>query len=335
MRVVDIIQRTPPWYAWRNQGVTASDACVLMGTDPDRTVWQLWAEKVGLASPPDLSRNPLVRAGIENEPLARQAYEDVCRTLLLPVCGEADERPVLRASFDGIANDGCPVELKCSSEKVFKEMQLHGTTSEAYKQYYPQVQHQIYVAGATKGTLAVYHKGEILALDIPQDEVFIRELIEKGLSFWESVQNRIEPPKDPGRDLFIPTGEAMTAWTRIADEYWMLERERGGRDAEIKRIEKRQGVLEKELVDLMEGFARGAGAGLLITRYLQQGSIDYRKALEALLPGVDAVTLEQYRRSASERVRVTLTDTVVKPERTAPLEVAQVCVDDGEQSLYF
>ncbi len=335
MRVVDIIQRTPEWYDWRNQGVTASDACVLMGTDPDRTVWQLWAEKLGLTNPPDLSRNPLVRAGIENEPRARHAYEEKYGALLLPVCGESEEQPTLRASFDGIGNDGCPVELKCSSEKVFKEVQSQRVASDAYKQYYPQLQHQIYVSGAAKGTLAVYHQGEIVVLGIVRNDVFIIDLAQKALAFWESVQNRIEPAKDPDRDLFIPTGEAMNAWTRIADEYWMLERERSGRDAEVKRIEKRQGVLEKELVELMNGFARGAGAGLLVTRYLQQGSVDYRKALDALAPGIDTATLQQYRRPASERVRITLTDTVAKPERSIPLEVAQLCADDGEASLYF
>lgn len=335
MRTVDLIQRTPDWHDWRRQGVTASDAGVLVGTDPDRTVWQLWAEKVGLADPPDLSRNPLVSAGIENESLARQQYEATYGGVLLPLCGESDEHRVLRASFDGIENDGSPVELKCPSEKVFKETRSQGRDSDAYKRYYPQLQHQIYVAGANAGKLALYRKGDLLVLDVARDNVFIAGLIERALSFWEGVQNRIEPAKDAARDVYIPTGEVLNAWIRIADEYRLLERERSRGEAEVKRMEKRQGALENQLVELMGGFARGAAAGLLVTRYMQHGSVDYRKVVEAVAPGLDPATLEQYRRPASERVRVTLTDTEAKPENQAPLDVAQLCADDGEQSLYF
>ena len=277
MRTVDIIQRTPEWHDWRRQGVTASDAGVLLGTDPDRTVWQLWAEKVGLVDPPDLSRNPLVCAGIENEALARQQYEATYGGVLLPLCGESDEHRVLRASFDGIENDGSPVELKCPSEKVFEETKSRGRDSDAYKRYYPQLQHQIYVAGADAGKLALYRKGDLLVLDVARDSAFIADLIEKALSFWDAVQNRIEPAKDPARDVYVPTGEVLNAWIRIADEYRLLEQERLRGDAEVKQMEKRQGALENQLVGLMGRFARGAAAGLLVTRYMQKRSASKRR----------------------------------------------------------
>lgn len=334
MRIVDVVQRTPEWIVWRNQGVAASDAAVLLGTDPDRTVWQLWAEKLGLVEPLDLSRNPLVRAGIENEPRARQKYEDTYDVLLLPVCGESDEHPALRASFDGVEDDG-PVELKCPSEKVFNETQAQGVASEAYQRYYPQIQHQIYVAGGTKGVLAMYCKGELFRFEIARDDVFISELVSKALSFWDAVQRRIEPEKDRARDLFVPQDDALQAWVRIADEYRAIEAERVGRETEVKRIEKRQGELEQELVKLMSGFARGAAAGLMLTRYLQQGGIDYKKALDAVAPGVEPAILEFYRRASSERVRVTLTETVAKPERPVPPEAEHVGVSYEEPTLYF
>jgi predicted phage-related endonuclease len=48
MQLVDFNQGEDRWHAWRREGVTASDATILMGTHPDKTVWRLWAEKVGL-----------------------------------------------------------------------------------------------------------------------------------------------------------------------------------------------------------------------------------------------------------------------------------------------
>ena len=49
MKVVDLKQRTPEWHIWRNAGVTASDAPVLVGS-PCKTPWRLWAEKRGVSS---------------------------------------------------------------------------------------------------------------------------------------------------------------------------------------------------------------------------------------------------------------------------------------------
>jgi hypothetical protein len=39
--------------------------------------------------------------------------------MLLPLCGESEDHPVLRASFGGIADDGSPVELKVPVERTF------------------------------------------------------------------------------------------------------------------------------------------------------------------------------------------------------------------------
>ena len=40
------------------------------------------------------------------------------------VCGEWEQNPRLRASFDGMTKDGIPVELKAPCEKVYQEVRL-------------------------------------------------------------------------------------------------------------------------------------------------------------------------------------------------------------------
>ncbi len=72
---------------------------------------------------------------------------------------------------------------------------------------------------------------------------------------------------------------------------------------------------------MMDGFLAAEAAGLKVTRYLQNGSIDYAKALKALLP-----ELESYRRKASERVRVTAQD-----EETATIAFDGQAVDAAWQ----
>ncbi len=337
MRPVNVVPRTPAWHAWRNQGVTATDACVLMGSDSDKTLWQLWAEKVGLVQPPDLSGNPHVRRGIELEPKARQRYEEDYSTMLLPMCGESDENPVLRASCDGIDDDGCPVEIKCPSETVFKEAKELGEASAFFRRYYPQVQHQIYVAGAQQGFLAPFYEEEMLRFPVPRDEAFIAELIPKALSLWDSITKLAEPVKDPARDLFIPTGPELEAWTKAAEKYRELEIQRVVRENEITQIATRQKALQDELVALMDNFAHGAAAGIRVTRYLQRGSVDYGKLLKDEAPQIGPDIQEKYRRSSSDRVRVDCNG--AKQAREADRrdidDFFAEDSDDSPRSLYF
>jgi putative phage-type endonuclease len=111
MRVIDIVQRSPEWHGWRSAGMSASDAPVVLGVSPFKTRWRLWAEKCGLAFEEDLSGNPYVRRGLEEEDI-RRVYEDRHGVLLLPLCAESDAHPVVRASFDGLTDEGEPVEIK-------------------------------------------------------------------------------------------------------------------------------------------------------------------------------------------------------------------------------
>jgi len=335
MRAVNVVPRTPAWHAWRNQGITATDACVLMGSEPDRTIWQLCAEKVGLISPPDLSRNPLVRNGIEKEPLARRRYEAAHHTMLLPVCAESDEHPVLRASFDGVDDDGTPVEIKCPSEPVFEEARATREQSAAYRRYYPQVQQQIYVAGSQRGALTLYFEDELVTLEIPRDDRHIAELTSKALALWDAIERRIEPAKDPARDVFVPAAAALEVWSGIAQQYRDLEIQHVLRQAELDKIDERQKALQGELLGLMGSFAQGAAAGIRVTRYLQRGNVDYGKLLKEQAPQIGPDVLERYRRSASERVRVDATEKLPSAPAQAREELQQFLTDDGERSLYF
>ena len=87
MKIIDLKQRTPQWHAWRNAGVTASEAPVLMGS-PYKTPWRLWAEKRGLVLQEDLSGNPHVQRGLREEPIARRRFEDRHGVMLLPICAQ-------------------------------------------------------------------------------------------------------------------------------------------------------------------------------------------------------------------------------------------------------
>jgi putative phage-type endonuclease len=315
MRLIDVIQRTPAWERWRSAGVTASEAAIVLGRSPYKTPWRLWAERTGVAVPPDLSQNPHVARGVALEDAARQWFEARHDTLLLPVCAESDTHPVLRASFDGIADDGAPVELKAPAEKTFAEVAAEGTASRAYALYWPQLQHQLYVADADHGWLVFYGNAErVLEFPIDRDEGFLgNELIPACLRFAEQINKCEAPPRDPRRDVFVPEGADLARWTQLAASYRALSAECGQLEAPLLALQERLATTQEDLVALMGEFLLAEAAGLKVTRTRQNGAIDYKAALAHLLPAVDTAVLEGFRRPASERVRTTL-----RPDLSAP-----------------
>ena len=323
MRVINVLQRSPAWERWRSEGVTASEAPAVLGRSPYKTPWRLWAERTGRTRADDLSRNPHVQRGIAREDEARQAFERRHDTLLLPVCGEADAEPVLRASFDGINDDGEPVELKAPGEKTYAEVAEQAWASRPFQLYLPQLQHQLYVAGAARGWLVFYGGPErILELPVARDEPFLAEtLVPACLAFWEAVRTRQEPPLDPARDLFVPGGEGLDRWSVLSGEYRAIDAELTRAKASAAALKEARERLEQALLGLMGGFLTGEAAGVRVTRYLQQGAIDYRAALAKLLPEVEPSVLEGYRAKASERVKVTV---LAEPTATVPFEAQAV-----------
>ena len=145
MKIVNLPQRGDDWLEWRREGLTASNAAVLLDRSPYKTRWRLWAEKTGYAREADPGTNPLVRRGIENEDRARRAFEEKHDDTLLPVCVESRRHPLMRASLDGLGEDGTPVELKCPGASVWQTVCSAKTDSEAYRLHCPQVQHQLLV----------------------------------------------------------------------------------------------------------------------------------------------------------------------------------------------
>jgi len=228
--------------------------------------------------------------------------------MLLPVCAESTEEPILRASFDGLTDDGHPVELKAPTEAKFREAQANGTESELSRRYYAQVQTQIYVAEADMAFLSLIFGEEVLDLDVPRDDDCIEQIVERARIFWECIQTGKEPSLDPQRDLYVPSGPELDAWLRLAADYRQLDEKRVPYLAELKAIEKKLAELEKQFLRMIGEFTLAESSGVRISRYLKRGAIDFKAALLHFQPNIQDSELEPFRRKASEQVRLTLRD---------------------------
>lgn len=338
MKVIDLSQRTPAWHRWRNEGVTASEAPIIIGRSPYKTPWRLWAEKTGFLLPEDLSTNPNVQRGIRLEPKARETFEQAHNDFLLPLCAEADHDPLFRASFDGINDNGEPVELKCPTQSVFEEVRQHGENSAAYQLYWAQVQHQILVANAQRGWLVFFHEGQLIEFELQRDDAFLSELENTARQFWHLVETRKEPPKCPEQDCFVPKGEAEYRWTALSRQYCSAQAQVSRLESSIKSLKGEMKAAQDKLVAIMGSYAHADYAGVKLSRYLMSGSVDYKQLVADKLGALDESVLASYRKAPQERLRITATAPDLPTDTPLKVDLApQDLVLPGQtpNSFYF
>ena len=286
MLCVNVSQKSDGWKEWRNAGITATDTPVIMGLNPYKTVWRLWAEKTMFVKTPDLSNVPAVRWGNEYEDVARELYESKTDDILLPYCAEYEGNRIFRASFDGIDRHGCPVEIKCPGTKTLEDVKLNGRESETYKRYWGQVQHQMLVAEAPRGYLVFYDHtaNDLITFEIERDEGFIEKVLKEGEAFYRCVLNRIEPERDLQRDLFVPKGEEQIEnWMFHAQTLIGLEKEIRSHKEAMSQLQTRLEASKAALIEMMgEEFLADYG-GVAVTRSLVSGRVDYKAMVEDLL----------------------------------------------------
>lgn len=129
-----IAQRTPAWYAARDNLITASDAAQALGEGKFGTQREFFEKKLGLVQ---LNYNiPPIQWGVKYEPVAARLYEHLHGVRLheFGLLVHARER-FLGASPDGINDHGVMVEIKCPYRR-----RIDGTVP---TQYYMQIQFQL------------------------------------------------------------------------------------------------------------------------------------------------------------------------------------------------
>lgn len=188
----------PDWLEKRKVGIGASEAGAMLGLSPFSTPFQLWAQKTGLAEPPDLSDNEPVQWGKRLEQVIVQAFGERTGRAVMRA-GElvrSLEHPWALATLDAWnSEDGrafVPLEIKTTG----------GHHSAAWVDgppdyYMAQIQQQLLVTGHVRGTYAVLLGGQRLVWDdVDRDDRWQRKLIHHGADFWRRVIEKDAPPPD-------------------------------------------------------------------------------------------------------------------------------------------
>ncbi|WP_304526753.1 YqaJ viral recombinase family protein [Halomonas sp. I5-271120] len=299
--IVHLEQGSSKWHAWRKEGITATDAVVLAGVSPYKSEWRLWGEKRGIVAEPDLGGNPYVRRGNELEPEARDHMADFLleidptpeayaaarshfKEALTPYCIQMVKYPMLRASLDGLRDNGEPTELKVPSSRTFEDVVKRGRQSKAYRLYYPQVQHQIMVTGAARGWLLFYQPdqdSEPVCFEIRRDDDFLKAHMHRCGRFYKKLQEGDPPVKDHQKDVYYPTdADEAEAWYLHAPAAYRLEKQRQALKRQVESIEEALSHHKEALAICMGDFKTGEFGGVRLNRSQKKGSVQWEQLIE-------------------------------------------------------
>lgn len=278
------------WLQLRRKGIGGSDASVVMGKNPYRSILQLWEEKTDKLPVTD-SGNEYTYWGNVMEPIIRKEFMN--RTGIKVRQKHAmifhPDYPYLFADVDGIATDErgekCIFEAKTASQ--YKEEQWE---NEVPEEYVLQVQHYLAVCGMNKAYVAALIGGNKFVFHtIYRDEAVITELIRKEREFWEQyVITGKEPPADASEAtkdyLDKKFSDTVTeASIQLQDSMKEILSEYQEVDSKVKELEEQKRGLANQIKAAMGEYEVGEVDGTVVSwKKISRKSLDSTKLRKEL-----------------------------------------------------
>lgn len=199
------------WLMARHKGIGGSDAACVVGKNKYKSNLQLWREKQGLVSPPDISDKPAVAYGKAAEEHIREMFKLDYPEFIVDYhefrMYANDDYTFIFATLDGEIIDktnGYRGIIEIKTATIQNSVQWNDWGDDVIPQnYFVQILHQLAATGWDFAILRAYiryHKnGRLYATvkDYRIDRTDVKEdiefLIEKELEFWQSLQIGKEP----------------------------------------------------------------------------------------------------------------------------------------------
>lgn len=187
------------WLAVRDLGIGGSDAAVIVGLNPYKKPYKLWAEKTGQAEPDDLSENEAVYFGTVLEEIVAREF---CKRNNKKVkrCGtlQDEEFPFMLANIDRWVV-GENAGLECKTANGFKAKEWEDENAPAH--YILQCQWYMGITGAERWYLACLVGGQhFVCHTIERNEADIGALRQAVYTFWNGNVLTNMPPELDGSE---------------------------------------------------------------------------------------------------------------------------------------
>ena len=194
------------------------------------------------------------------------------------------------ASLDGITLDEQLIlEVKCPVRGRRSELWQDVTKGVVPENYRVQIQHQLMVSGAALAHLWVFDGTEGVLIEVTRDDLMMVRIRQAWDAFQVYLDEDRPPPMVEGDVLLHDDVE----WLEAAQVYI---RAKQAADLAGGAVD----IAKKALLGLTR-HPREEGGGVLVTRFVKQGNVDYKQV--SVLAGVD---LDQYRGPTREESRITI-----------------------------
>lgn len=242
----------------REEGIGSSEVAVVLGLNPYRSAWNLWAEKAGLVRP--FEGNEKTKWGLRLEhPIALAWEEETGRQLYTCATYQHPEHPWAFASPDRLTSH--PAEVCAATEII--EIKTAGYadrwgepgTDQVPKEYAIQWMWQALVTGLHRGEIAVLIGGsDFRRYPMQARPTLQAAMFAKVKKWWEThIRDGHEPEMDDGdnaKDLGAmwdgtsgeikdggPAGDLLSKQLRTArDAYDKAARLKRLRENQVKRL---------------------------------------------------------------------------------------------------
>lgn len=295
------------WERVRNSGIGGSDAGCIMGLNPYKSLFTLYAEKHGDVEPEDKSDNEAVYWGIEHEDMVAREFTKrsgkkvrKCGTL------QDDNYDFMLANVDRLVV-GENAGLECKTTSAFKNKDWDG--DELPDSYYCQCQWYMAITGCDKWYIACLIGGNhFVWKEIPRNDEFIADMRAQAIIFWNNLQSNI-PPEVDGSESTAATIDKMNKDKLAVDSIALPS----AAEQYIKRIDEltaTKKVLEEQLAQAQNALKLmldGSESGVFMDRKITYKQTAARvtldsKALKKDLPDV----YEKYAKVGKPSMRFTL-----------------------------
>ena len=196
------------WTKLRSSTIGGSDAAAILGLNPHKSPYALWAEKTGKVVPEDISEKEAVRLGTDLEDYVAHRFMEATGKKVRRVNYTVfrDDMPYAHANYDRlVVGEDAGLEIKTTNAlnlTKFKNGEFPAT-------YYCQCVHYLMISGLDRWYLAVLVLGiGFYVFTIERDENEIAALKMAEENFWGMVQKDL-PPEIDGMDSTIDAVNAV------------------------------------------------------------------------------------------------------------------------------
>lgn len=271
------------WEEQRMKSLGGSDAGAVLGLNPYKSRYSLWAEKVGKLIPPDISTKEAVRLGHDLEEYVAKRFTEATGKKVRRENHFLynSEYPFAHALPDRmIVGEKAGLECKTTSSWDVLQQCRDGDFP---KTWYCQIVHYMMVTGAEVWYLAVLVLGKgFYWFEIKRNEAETQALADVERTFWGYVERNTPPPVD-GSESTLDTIKTLYADSTdgaeidlgpvdLAVQRWL------GYDKKIKELEARRNEQAAIIQSYMADAERGTCAhGTIRWKSQERKTFDRKK----------------------------------------------------------